>query len=88
MIVSALRSYIKEKKSVSMTQIILDLDSTSEQIEGPINILLEKNYIIKEQLQPGDTPKSKCKGCPMHCSQSIKDQCDPDSITVYSWNRY
>lgn len=90
MIVSSLKEYIKEKKSVSMTQILLDLDVTPEEVEGPLKLLIEKNYILVEKLASGDTPNNKCKACPMECTQNIKDNCGPgsNSITVYSWNRY
>lgn len=90
MIVSKLKEYIKDKKSVSMTQILLDLDVTPEEIEGPLNTLLEKHYIVVEKLASGDTPKEKCSSCPMHCTQDIQNNCGPgsNSITVYSWSRY
>lgn len=90
MIVSKLKDYIKEKKSVSMTQIILDLDTTPEEIEGPLSLLLEKHYIVKESLEPGETPKGKCASCPMDCPGDRLKGCGPgsNSITVYSWSRY
>ncbi len=90
MIVSSLREYIKDKKSVSMTQILLELDTSPDEIEGPLMLLLNKKYVLKEQLESGESPKEKCKGCPMHCNQDVKDNCDPgsNSITVYSWNRH
>lgn len=90
MVVSSLKEYIKEKKSVSMTQILLDLDVTPEEIEGPLKLLIDKKYILVEKLATGDTSKDKCKSCPMECSQNIMDNCGPgsNSITVYSWNKY
>lgn len=90
MIVSWLKDYIEEKKSVSMTQILLDLDVTPEEVEGPLQVLLEKHYIVIEKLSVGDTSMRKCNSCPMKCSQDIKENCGPasNSITVYSWNKY
>ncbi len=83
MIVSSLKKYVMDKKSVTLSQILLDLDTTLDEIKGPLDLLIQKNYIKKEELPSGsDCSTSKCKACPMTCPTTS------GTVTVYNWNKY
>ncbi|MGL1891365.1 MAG: FeoC-like transcriptional regulator [Spirochaetaceae bacterium] len=86
MLVSEIKRYIKENRSVSMTDLTFKFDVDRESLEMPINILIEKGYIkVTLPIADSNSP-SKCGGCPMGCKPKEQENCSPaPSFTIYNW---
>ncbi|MBN2619264.1 MAG: hypothetical protein JXR64_13210 [Spirochaetales bacterium] len=85
MMISTLRDYIKEQGSTTMSELNVKFNLTSDELEGPINILISKN-LIKPELPTPVESTSKCSGCPMGCSSKEQENCSPAPIfTIYKW---
>lgn len=47
MILSDLRNYLKERKSVSLNDLMLHFDTDAEALRGMLQVLVVKGYVIK-----------------------------------------
>ncbi len=47
MILSELRNYVKERKSVALRDLMLHFDTDAEALRGMLQVLISKGYVIK-----------------------------------------
>ncbi len=86
MLISEIKRYIKVNKAVSITDLKLEFDIDSEDLEMPLNLLMEKGYIKAELPTPDMGSSTKCSGCPMGCSSKEKESCSPTpNFIIYTW---
>ena len=71
MILSNLRSYLKERKSVTLRDLMLHFDTDAEALRGMLQILIAKNYVQKVALQ---------EACVTSCCK-----CDSTLIEIYEF---
>jgi hypothetical protein len=71
MILSELRSYIKEKKRVTLNELVIHFNVEADALRGMISKWMSKGKI--RQLPVGD-------GCGSTCSK-----CDPTLTEFYEW---
>lgn len=74
MILSELRTYLKERKSVTLRDLMLHFDTDAEALRGMLQILLTKGYISKN---------SATEACGTSCCK-----CDSTLTEIYEWSRH
>ena len=72
MILSELRSYLKERKTVTLRDLILHFDTDAEALRGMLGILQTKGYISKN---------SATEACGTSCCK-----CDSTLTEIYEWS--
>jgi hypothetical protein len=73
MILSELRNYLKERKSVVLRDLMLHFDTEAEALRGMLQILVTKGYVIK--LATNEACGSSC------C------KCDSTLMEIYEWTK-
>lgn len=73
MILSELRAYLKERKSVTLRDLMLHFDTDAEALRGMLQILLTKGYINKNSAK---------EACGTSCCK-----CDSTLTEIYEWSR-
>ncbi len=73
MILSDLRAYLKERKSVTLRDLMLHFDTDAQALRGMLQILQTKGYVKK------NTAK---EACGTSCCK-----CDSTLTEIYEWSR-
>lgn len=71
MILSELRNYLKERKSVALRDLMLHFDTDAEALRGMLQILVAKGYVTKVSAK---------EACGTSCCK-----CDSTLIEIYEW---
>lgn len=71
MILSDVRHYLKERKSVSLHDLMLHFDIDAQAVRGMLQILITKGYIRKTNAN---------QACGTSCCK-----CDSSLIEIYEW---
>lgn len=71
MILSELRSYLKERKSVTLRDLMLHFDTDAEALRGMLQILMAKNYVKKASAK---------EACGTSCCK-----CDSTLVEIYEY---
>jgi putative ferrous iron transport protein C len=74
MILSELRAYLKERKSVTLQDLMLHFDCDAEALRGMLQILLTKGYVSKNSAK---------EACGTSCCK-----CDSTLTEIYEWSRH
>ena len=73
MILSDLRSYLKERKSVTLRDLMLHFDTDADALRGMLQVLITKNYVKKT---------SATEACGTSCCK-----CDSTLTEIYEWSK-
>ncbi len=73
MILSELRSYLKERKSVSLHDLMLHFDTDAEALRGMLQVLISKGYVAKS---------SANEACGTSCCK-----CDSALTEIYEYTK-
>lgn len=71
MILSELRNYVKERKSVALRDLMLHFDTDAEALRGMLQILVVKGYVQNVSAK---------KACGTSCCK-----CDSTLVEIYEW---
>ena len=71
MILSELRNYLKERKSVALRDLMLHFDTDAEALRGMLQILVAKGYVTKVSAK---------EACGTSCCK-----CDSTLVEIYEW---
>lgn len=71
MILSDLRSYVKQQRSIALRDLILHFDTEAEALRGMLQILVTKNYVRKITAN---------EACGTSCCK-----CDSTLTEIYEW---
>lgn len=74
MILSELRAHLKERKSVTLRDLMLHFDCDAEALRGMLQILLTKGYVSKNSAK---------EACSTSCCK-----CDSTLTEIYEWSRH
>lgn len=76
MILSELRRYLKERKSVSLRDLILHFDTDAEALRGMLQLLITKNYLKKIIVNEAcGTSCCKCDSTLTEIYEYANDEC-------------
>lgn len=73
MILSELRTYLKERKSVTLQDLMLHFDIDAEALRGMLQILITKGYVIKNSAK---------EACGTSCCK-----CDSTLTEIYEYSK-
>lgn len=71
MILSDLRSYLKERNSVTLRDLMLHFDTDADALRGMLQILIKKHYVKKASAK---------EACGTSCCK-----CDSTLTEIYEW---
>lgn len=71
MILSELRSYLKEQKRVTLHDLVLHFHTDAEALRGMLRVLITKGYVIKNSVN---------EACGTSCCK-----CDSSLTEIYEW---
>ncbi|MEN9597275.1 MAG: hypothetical protein RL236_1709 [Pseudomonadota bacterium] len=72
MILSELRTYLKDRKSVALRDLILHFDTDADALRGMLQVLIVKNYVQKASAK---------EACGTSCCK-----CDSTLTEIYEYN--
>jgi len=86
MLLSDIRKFIQSVREVTITDLTIKFNLDRDELETPLNILIEKGYIKKDKPLVNIGGGSKCSGCPMGCKPKEAESCSPlPNFTIYKW---
>lgn len=86
MLISEIRNYIKKEESVSRSELRIKFDLDDDQLDIPLNLLIEKGYIESTRPNPDAEQATKCTGCPMGCKPKGQLECNTlPTFNIYRW---